>query len=100
MTTAEPVADDLARLAEVEHRLEELTDERVQLIADAQRHGASWEDIGSVLGVSRQAAWHMYRERVMRLLDQTASRATASEEEIAASAAASLKRIRARRHGA
>ncbi len=92
--------DDLARLGDLEVQMRKLALERIRLIAAAQQHGASWEAISSVLGVSRQAAWETYRDRAREVLEATAARATASEEEILESAAGALKHVRARRRRA
>lgn len=70
---------------------------KIRLIGAAQRYGASWDDIGSALDVSRQAAWEKYRDRTRALLEDTAARAQHSEEEALASAAQVLKEVRARR---
>ena len=54
---------------------------KIRLIGAAQRYGASWDEIGSAMGVSRQAAWEKYRDRARGLLDVTAARASHSEAE-------------------
>lgn len=92
MATAE-----LARLGDLEVRMRRLAIERIRLIAVAQQHGASWEAISEVLGVTRQAAWETYRDRAREVLDATAARATASEDEILESAVHALKEVRGRR---
>lgn len=88
---------ELERLTDIERQMAQLDIERVRLMAEAQRRGASWEVIGAALGTSRQSAWETYRERVRELLDTSASRVDAGEEELLESAAASLNRVRARR---
>ncbi len=70
---------------------------KVRLIGLAQEHGASWDEIGSALEVSRQAAWEKYRDRVREVLNATEARARHSEEQTLASAAQVLKEVRARR---
>ncbi len=70
---------------------------KVRLIGLAQQLGASWDEIGSALEVSRQAAWEKYRDRVRELLGVTAARARHSEDETLESAARVLKEVRARR---
>jgi hypothetical protein len=97
MSSASGATVELEKLEAVEAQMRDLERRRVQLIATAQRHGASWRDISSVLGVSRQAAWEMYRNRAREILDATAERATLSEDEVLASASAALRGIRARR---
>lgn len=90
-------SDALRALAQVDHEMQALEIRKVRLIGAAQRHGASWEQIGSALEVSRQAVWEKYRDQVRALLDATGDRATASEEEALASAASVLREIRRRR---
>jgi hypothetical protein len=97
MTGAGAATPELARLEAVEAEMRELEQERVRLIVTAQRLGASWSAISSVLGVSRQAAWEMYGYRAREILEATANRATSSEDEILASASQTLRGVRARR---
>ena len=97
-TVVVPSASDaLHELGELERSIRALEVRRVRLIGTAQRHGASWEDIGSALEVSRQAAWEKYRRRVRATLNLTADRAGHSETETLESAARVLKEVRARR---
>jgi len=70
---------------------------KIRVIGLAQRQGASWDEIGSALEVSRQAAWEKYRDRVLALLDATDARSRHSEEQTLESAAQVLKGVRARR---
>jgi hypothetical protein len=90
---------ELERLVDVERQVTALEAERVRLMADAQRHGASWEAISKALGISRQSAWETYHLRVRLLHDAASLHVGAEEDELLASAATSLKRVRARRHG-
>jgi len=92
-----PESDALGELGRLEADLRALEARRIRLIGVAQRQGASWDDIGSALDVTRQAAWEKYRDRVRELLDATAARSEHSEEELAASATDVLKEVRARR---
>jgi hypothetical protein len=87
----------LGALGDVERTMRALELAKIRLIAAAQRHGASWDEIGSAMEVSRQAAWEKYRDRVRSLLDVTAARATQSEAEILESAASVLREVRGRR---
>jgi hypothetical protein len=89
--------DDLARLGDLEVQMRRLALERIRLIAEAQQHGASWEAISSVLGVSRQSAWETYRDRAREVMEATAARATVAEDEILESAGRVQKTVRARR---
>lgn len=90
-------SDALGALSEVEQDMRVLEVHKIRLIGAAQKHGASWDEIGSVLDVTRQAAWEKYRDRVRELLDATAARAEYSEDETLESAAEVLKEVRARR---
>lgn len=96
MTRATTIPE-LDRLAAVERKRTALEAEQLRLMARAQRRGASWEAIGAALGVSRQSAWETYHLRVRHLLELTALGAKASEDELLESAAASLRRVRAKR---
>jgi hypothetical protein len=95
--TVHSAADALGALEDIERTVRSLELAKVRLIGTAQRYGASWDEIGAAMAVSRQAAWERYRGRVRELLDVTASRAGHSEEETLASAAAVLGEVRARR---
>jgi hypothetical protein len=90
---------ELERLVDVERQVTALEVERVRLMADAQRQGASWEAISKALGISRQSAWETYHLRVRLLHDLASVHASADEDELLTSAATSLKRVRARRRG-
>jgi hypothetical protein len=90
-------SDALGALSEVEQDMRVLEVQKIRLIGAAQKHGASWDEIGSALDVTRQAAWEKYRDRVRELLDATAARAEYSEDETLESAAEVLKEVRARR---
>lgn len=89
----------LHRLVDIERQVTALEAERVRLMADAQRRGASWEAISKALGISRQSAWETYHLRVRLLHDAASLHADAGEDELLESAATSLKRVRARRRG-
>jgi hypothetical protein len=90
-------SDALAALTGVAQDMLVLEARKIRLIGVAQEQGASWDEIGSALEVSRQAAWEKYRDRVRELLDVTAARARHSEDETLESAAQVLKEVRARR---
>ena len=80
-------------------QIRSLEAEKIRLIGIAQERGASWDQIGSALDVTRQAAWETYRERVRGLLDATASRAEHGEAQTLESAAKVLRAVRRRRRG-
>lgn len=90
-------SDALGALSVVERDMRALEVRKLRLIGAAQRHGASWDEIGSALEVSRQAAWEKYRDRVRVLFDVAADRAQRSEEETLESAATVLREVRRRR---
>ena len=96
-STVDVASDALAILAEVAQQIRSLEAEKIRMIGIAQERGASWDQIGSALDVTRQAAWEKYRERVRDLLDATASRADHGEAETIESAANVLREIRRRR---
>lgn len=96
MTQTNTIAE-LDLLVDLERRIGELDVERIKLIGDAQRHGASWEAIGAALGITRQSAWRTYRDRVLRLLDETSTVVNTDETALLESASESLKRVRERR---
>jgi hypothetical protein len=93
----ESASDALGALAQVDQEMRALEVRKVLLIGAAQRHGATWGQIGSALKVSRQAAWEKHRDQVRALFEATGDRATASEEEALLSAASVLREIRRRR---
>ncbi len=90
----------LGALSAVERDLRALEVRKLRLIGAAQRQGASWNEIGSALEVSRQAAWERYRDRVRALFDAAADRAQHSDEETLESAATVLREVRRRRRRA
>lgn len=53
----------LAALAAVRLAIDELDDIAGRLARSAVEHGGSWEDVGSSLGLSRQAARKAYEKR-------------------------------------
>jgi hypothetical protein len=55
--------EPLAALRELVRGEEELDRLRRERVAAARAAGASWEQIGEALGVSRQSAWEHYTER-------------------------------------
>lgn len=62
---AEPLRA-LRELSRAGTELETLLRERV---VKARRGGATWEEIGESLGMSRQAAWEYYTRDVRRILE-------------------------------
>jgi hypothetical protein len=95
--TTDAGLDALAVLAEIAEQIRSLELQKLRLIGVAQERGASWDQIGTALDVTRQAAWEKYRERVRDVLDATATRAEDGEAETLESAANVLREIRRRR---
>jgi hypothetical protein len=58
----------LRELSRARTELESLMREQV---AEARRQGATWEEIGESLGISRQSAWELYTRDVRDILEQT-----------------------------
>ena len=65
---AEPL-DALRELALSEAELDDL---RHRQVAQARRDGATWEDIGEALGMSRQSAWEYFAKRASERLEASA----------------------------
>ncbi len=93
---AEPL-QALRELSLARTELEALLRERV---AEARRQGATWEEIGESLEMSRQAAWEYYTRDARRVLDRAvASGQELSEEEalrLATEEVAEVRRSRRR----
>jgi hypothetical protein len=64
---ADPL-EALRELTRVDSELEELQRDRVEA---ARQKGATWEQIGEALGMSRQAAWEFYTRDARRVMDET-----------------------------
>jgi hypothetical protein len=74
---SEPL-EALAELSRAGSELEALLRERV---AAARRQGATWEEIGERLGMSRQAAWEYYTRDARLILEEAAVRGEELTEE-------------------
>ncbi len=87
--------DALRELSQAGVELETLLRDRV---AAARREGATWEEIGESLGMSRQAAWEYYTRDARRMLEEAAaSGEELSEEEALRLAAEEVTEVRRRR---
>lgn len=85
----------LSELSRAGSELEALLRDRV---AAARRQGATWEEIGDRLGMTRQAAWEYYTRDVRRILDEGAADGEdLSEEEALQLATEEVSEIRRRR---
>ena len=79
--TTPDTAEPLQALRELHERERELEVARRRLIAAARKQGRSWTEIGSALGVSKQAAWELYNADISAMLDCISDRSGLSEEE-------------------
>ena len=87
--------DALGELSRAGSELEALVRDRV---AAARRQGATWEEIGERLGMTRQAAWEYYTRDVRRILDEAAADGEdLTEEEALHLATEEVAEIRRRR---
>jgi hypothetical protein len=91
-------ADPLDALRELTRSEAELDDIRHQQVAAARDAGASWDQIGDALGVSRQSAWEYFAKRASEhLIAMTATNTDLSEEDAMSLAVEELKAVRRRR---
>lgn len=60
--------DALRELVRTEEQLDEL---RRRQVAEARRTGATWDQIGDALGMSRQAAWEFFSKRAVEALAES-----------------------------
>ncbi len=87
--------DALRALTRSEAELDEL---RHQQVAAARDGGASWEQIGEALGMSRQSAWEYFAKRASENLKAMAeANSDLSEDEAMALAVEEVKAVRRRR---
>ncbi|MFQ5524114.1 MAG: hypothetical protein ACE5F5_11150 [Acidimicrobiia bacterium] len=93
---ADPL-EALRELSRADVELEALRRERVEA---ARRQGATWDQIGESLGMSRQAAWEYYTTRTRRALDETAAGSDLDEDEAIRVATEEVSRVRRRRRSA
>jgi predicted DNA-binding protein (UPF0251 family) len=81
-------------LAESEHELERIR--RQQVIA-ARAAGASWQQIGDALGVSRQSAWEAFTAATRAALDDNVeANKTLHEQDAVEIAVAEVRAVRLR----
>lgn len=66
MTESKPLDLLLTHLGEVSGQLQEMDEERDDMIRAARKAGASFEQIGEAMGISKQAAWERYRHIAAR----------------------------------
>lgn len=90
---ADPL-EALRELSRADVELEELRRERVEA---ARRQGATWDQIGESLGMSRQSAWEYYTRETRRVLDESAAGSDLDEDEAMQVATEEVGRARRRR---
>ena len=74
--------------------LEALRRERVEA---ARHQGATWDQIGESLGMSRQSAWEYYTRDTRRVLDESAAGSDLDKDEAMRVATEEVTRVRRRR---
>ncbi|MGB7236970.1 MAG: hypothetical protein WBD41_13425 [Rhodococcus sp. (in: high G+C Gram-positive bacteria)] len=90
--------DALRELTRSEAELDELR--RIQ-VTEARRTGATWEQIGDALGMSRQSAWEYFAKRASERLDASAqANGDLSEEQAMELAVDEARVVRRQRHHA
>ena len=89
--------DPLAALKELSRADVELEALRRERVAAARRQGATWDQIGESLGMSRQSAWEYYTREARRVLDETAAGSELDEDEAMRIATDEVSRVRRRR---
>lgn len=90
---ADPL-EALRELSRADVELEALRRERVEA---ARREGATWDQIGESLGMSRQSAWEYYARETRRDLDESAADSGLEEDEAMRIATEEVRRVRHRR---
>ena len=91
---AEPL-EALRELARSEPELERL---RLDNVLAARSAGATWEQVGNALGVSRQSAWEYFTARVREdLAANVEANAELSEDEAMRMAVDEVRSVRRRR---
>lgn len=94
-------ADPLAALRELTRSEAELEAVRRAKVAAARDAGASWEQIGESLGISRQSAWEYYSSPVRaRLAANVEANAEISESDSMDLAVEEVRAVRRRRRSA
>ncbi|HSF85962.1 MAG TPA: hypothetical protein VLG28_09970 [Acidimicrobiia bacterium] len=84
----------LKEISRADVELEELRRERVEA---ARRQGATWDQIGESLGMSRQSAWEYYTREARRVLDENTAGSDLDEDEAMRVATEEVTRVRRRR---
>ncbi len=92
--------EPLEALRELARAGEEIEELRRQQVAAARRRGASWEQIGESLGMSRQSAWEYYTRDARAALEDSAGGAELSEDDAMQVATEEVSQVRRRRRRA
>jgi hypothetical protein len=90
---ADPL-EALRELSRADVELEALRRERVEV---ARSQGATWDQIGASLGMSRQSAWEYYTREPRCVLDESVAGSDLDEDEAMRVATEEVSRVR-RRH--
>jgi len=90
---ADPL-EALRELSRADVELEALRRERVEV---ARSQGATWDQIGESLGMSRQSAWEYYTRETWRVLDESVARSDLDEDGAMRVATEEVSRVRRRR---
>lgn len=93
---ADPL-EALRELTRVDVQLEALRRERVEA---ARCQGATWDEIGGSLGVTRQLAWEYYTRDTRQGLDESTAGSVLDVDEAMRIAAEEVSRVRRRRRSA
>jgi hypothetical protein len=91
-------ADPLEALRELARGETELDRLRYEQVRAAREAGASWEEIGAALGMSKQSAWEYFTRRVRsELAENAATNVDLDEEEATELAVEEVRTVRRRR---
>ena len=90
-------ADPLEALRELSRADVELEALRRERVEEARSQGATWDQIGESLGMSRQSVWEYYTRGARRVLDESVARTGLDEDEAMRVATEEVSRVRRRR---
>jgi hypothetical protein len=90
-------ADPLEALRELSRADAELEALRRERVEEARSQGATWDQIGESLGMSRQSVWEYYTRGARRVLDESVARTDLDEDEAMRVATEEVSRVRRRR---
>ena len=90
-------ADPLEALQELSQADLELEVLRRDRVVEARRQGATWDQIGESLGMSRQSAWEYFTREMRRILDEGTAGSGLGEDEAMRIATEEVGRVRRRR---